>query len=88
MLARRHGARAFPRDLVLDVALGAAGMRGRAERRSRQRRDPFDFVAVLARSGALAPDRLMNQSRSPLANLSGLAVLLTLFGATTQATPT
>jgi hypothetical protein len=45
----------------------------------------FLFIAVLARSGALAPERLMNQSRSPLANLSGLAVLLTLFAATTQA---
>src|ERR1051325_4652490 len=45
----------------------------------------FLFLAVLARSGALAPERLMTQSRSPVANLSGLAVLLTLFGATTQA---
>jgi hypothetical protein len=45
----------------------------------------FLFVAVLTRSGALAPDRLMSQSRPPLANLTGLAVLLTLFAATTQA---
>jgi hypothetical protein len=45
----------------------------------------FLFIAVLTRSGALAPDRLMSQSRSPLANLTGLAVLLTLFAATTQA---
>jgi hypothetical protein len=45
----------------------------------------FLFVGVLARSGALAPDRLMNQSRTALANLTGLAVLLTLFAATTQA---
>jgi len=33
----------------------------------------FLFVAVLTRSGALAPDRLMSQSRPPLANLTGLA---------------
>lgn len=45
----------------------------------------FLFIAVLTRSGALAPDRLMSQSRPPLANLTGLAVLLTLFAATTQA---
>jgi hypothetical protein len=43
------------------------------------------FIAVLTRSGALAPHRLMSQSRPPLANLTGLAVLLTLFAATTQA---
>jgi hypothetical protein len=45
----------------------------------------FLFVAVLTRSGALAPDRLMSQARPPLANLTGLAVLLALFAATTQA---
>jgi len=45
----------------------------------------FLFLAVLTRSGALAPDRLMSQGRPALANLTGLAVLLTLFAATTQA---
>jgi hypothetical protein len=43
------------------------------------------LVAVLVRSGALAPERLVNAARSPLANLNGLAVILTLFAATAQA---
>src|SRR5439155_13244552 len=36
VLARRHGARAFGADLVLDVALGAAAMGGWREWRVRQ----------------------------------------------------
>lgn len=42
------------------------------------------IVAVLARSGALAPDQLLHGSRSNLANCNGLVVLLTLFGASAQ----
>jgi hypothetical protein len=42
-------------------------------------------VGVLVRSGALAPERLMNGARSPLANLNGMVVLLTAFVATAQA---
>jgi hypothetical protein len=42
------------------------------------------LMGVLFRSGALAPDRLMHASRPPLANLSGLLVLVTLFAATAQ----
>lgn len=41
-------------------------------------------LALLVRSGALAPDRLMHATRSALANLNGLAVLTTLFVATAQ----
>jgi hypothetical protein len=37
------------------------------------------------RSGALAPERLMNAERSPLENTSGAAVLLTAFVAAAQA---
>ncbi len=43
------------------------------------------LVGVLVRSGALAPERLMNPSRHALANLSGLVVLLTTFAAGVQA---
>lgn len=42
-------------------------------------------LAVLVRTGALAPERLMNNARSPLANVNGLVVLLTTFAATAQA---
>jgi hypothetical protein len=42
-------------------------------------------LAVLVRSGALAPHRLMNNARSPLANVNGFTVLLTAFAATAQA---
>jgi hypothetical protein len=45
----------------------------------------FVLVGVLVRSGALAPERLLSPARPPLANLSGLVVLLTLFAAATQA---
>lgn len=51
---------------------------------------PFSLVlammllAVLARSGALAPDRLMHASRATLANANGLVVLLSLFAASAQ----
>lgn len=41
-------------------------------------------VSLLARSGALAPDRLMHASRTPLENLSGAVVLATLFVASAQ----
>ena len=42
------------------------------------------LIAALVRSGTVRPDRLMSQQRTPLENLSGLAVLLTLFGASAQ----
>lgn len=42
-------------------------------------------VAVLVRSGALAPDQLMRSGRSSIANLNGLMVIVTLFAATAQA---
>jgi hypothetical protein len=42
------------------------------------------LMAILVRSGALAPDRLMGASRSPLQNLNGLTVLLALFAASAQ----
>ena len=45
----------------------------------------FLLVGVLVRSGALAPERLMSVSRSPLANLSGGVVIVTVFLAATQA---
>jgi hypothetical protein len=45
----------------------------------------FLLVGVLTRSGALAPERLMNSARSPLANVSGAVVLVTAFGAAAQA---
>jgi len=41
--------------------------------------------AALVRSGALAPERLMNNARPALANLNGFVVLLTTFAATAQA---
>jgi hypothetical protein len=43
------------------------------------------LLGLLVRSGAVAPDRLMHGSRTTLANLNGLTVLLTLFAATAQA---
>jgi hypothetical protein len=43
------------------------------------------LLAVLVRSGALAPQRLMHPARAPLANLSGVVVLMTTFAATVQA---
>jgi hypothetical protein len=42
------------------------------------------LIAILVRSGALSPERLMNASRSALGNLNGLTVLLALFGASAQ----
>ena len=42
------------------------------------------LVAALARSGTLAPDRLMHGSRSNLANANGAVVLVALFGASAQ----
>lgn len=42
------------------------------------------LISVLVRSGVFAPERLMNQDRGTLANLSGVAVLATLFGASAQ----
>jgi hypothetical protein len=42
------------------------------------------LLALLVRSGAFAPQRLMNRNRSGLANLNGLCVLLTLFVASAQ----
>ena len=41
-------------------------------------------VALLVRSGALAPERLMSGGRSPLANLNGLSVLLAVFAASAE----
>ena len=41
-------------------------------------------IAALVRSGALAPDRLLNASRSPIANANGAAALFALFAATAQ----
>ena len=43
------------------------------------------LVAALVRGGALAPDRLLHGSRSPLANANGAVVLLSLFAASAQA---
>jgi hypothetical protein len=42
------------------------------------------LFALFVRSGTLAPERLMNASRSALANLNGLTVLLTAFAASAQ----
>jgi hypothetical protein len=42
------------------------------------------LFALLVRSGALVPQRLMNADRPSLANLNGLALLLTAFVATAQ----
>ena len=41
-------------------------------------------LALLVRSGALAPERLMNGGRSPLANLNGLSVLMAVFAASAE----
>jgi hypothetical protein len=43
------------------------------------------LVGCLSRSGALAPDALLNARRTPFENVSGLVVLLTLFAASAQA---
>jgi hypothetical protein len=43
------------------------------------------LLAALVRCGALAPERLMHAGRTPLQNLSGAAVLLTMFAASVQA---
>jgi len=45
----------------------------------------FLLVSVLVRTGALAPERLMNSARTTLANISGAIVLLTVFAAASQA---
>jgi hypothetical protein len=42
------------------------------------------LFSVLVRGRVLAPERLMNASRSPLANLNGLVVVFTTFFASTQ----
>jgi hypothetical protein len=42
------------------------------------------LVGALVRSGTLLPERLMHHQRTPLENLSGLVVLLTLFVASAQ----
>jgi hypothetical protein len=42
------------------------------------------LLGTLVRAGALAPDRLMSVRRSPMENVSGLIVLLTLFAASAQ----
>jgi len=43
------------------------------------------LIGCLARAGVLAPDALLRAGRTPLENLSGLLVLLTLFAASAQA---
>lgn len=43
------------------------------------------LVAVLVRARALAPERLVNGSRTGLENLNGVAVVLALFAASAQA---
>lgn len=42
------------------------------------------LFAVLIRGGVLAPDRLLNAQRPPLANLNGLVVILTTYFGSTQ----
>lgn len=42
------------------------------------------LLAALVQSGALAPERLMNEARGWLPNLNGLTVLLTAFAASAQ----
>src|SRR5438874_11770278 len=42
------------------------------------------LFAALVRSGALAPERLVHDSRTSLANANGAVVMLALFGASTQ----
>jgi hypothetical protein len=44
------------------------------------------LLAILVRSGALAPERLLNQHRPPLAAANGIVVLVTLFIASAQVT--
>jgi hypothetical protein len=44
----------------------------------------FLLTGLLARTGALSAERLLNAHRPPLANANGLVVLLTLFAATAQ----
>jgi hypothetical protein len=41
-------------------------------------------LAVLVRSGAFVPERLMNAARTPVENACGFAVIVTLFAATAQ----
>jgi hypothetical protein len=43
------------------------------------------LVAALVRCGAVAPQRLMHPGRTPVQNLSGVVVALTMFAATVQA---
>jgi hypothetical protein len=43
------------------------------------------LFAILTRSGALAPERLMSASRPAIANVNGLVVLVTAFVASAQA---
>src|SRR5262249_12891501 len=43
------------------------------------------LLAALIRCGALAPERLMHPARTALENLSGAAVVLTMFAAAVQA---
>ncbi|HSL23488.1 MAG TPA: hypothetical protein VK886_18305 [Vicinamibacterales bacterium] len=43
------------------------------------------LVAILVRSGAFAPERLMHAERSLVANLNGLALIVALFAASAQA---
>jgi hypothetical protein len=45
----------------------------------------FMLVSVLVRSGALAPERMINRERSAVANVNGAIVLASLFAAATQA---
>jgi hypothetical protein len=45
----------------------------------------FLLLGVLVRSGALAPERLLNNNRPAVANLNGAIVVATLFAAATQA---
>jgi len=45
----------------------------------------FLLLGLLVRSGALAPERLMNGARSPLENAGGAVILLTAFVAAAQA---
>ncbi|MDQ3212026.1 MAG: hypothetical protein M3Q85_05075 [Acidobacteriota bacterium] len=42
------------------------------------------LLGTLVRAGALAPERLMHADRTPIENLSGLVVLITLFAASAQ----
>lgn len=42
------------------------------------------IVALLVRSGTLAPQRLMNSERSPLANMNGLSVVVAAFAASAE----